>query len=204
MGLKRYFQSSQLNILKIYHITDNLEAGKSLTSALYEQDGNKIMDTIDEHLQACLKRITSADMNTQDAYIFFFSNLKLSELHMLRTATIKNITSEDKLALLSKSVACLENALRSRSLNENIDLHYVSMIQMSQMLVATRNYIGALAVFCKIVLCLSVTITRAHACTAENTLTHELKKQSALALSCASRLTEWVTLLFTLLYFTLL
>lgn len=172
------FLTAQLNILKLHHITDNLQAGQSLTKALADNDGNDIMRIIDSHLHTCLKRITSADMNTQDAYIYFFSNLKLSEMSMLQTASQPGLSKDDKLELLQLAVIYLENALRSRSLNENVDLHYVSMIQMSQMLVATRNYVGALAVFCKIFLCLSVTISRAKFSPAQNSLSVELKKQT--------------------------
>ena len=124
------FLTAQLNILKLHHITDNLQIGQSLTKALAENDGNEIMSIIDKHLHTCLKRITSADMNTQDAYIYFFSNLKLSEMNMLQTASRPGLEKEEKLELLELAVLYLENALRSRSLNENIDLHYVSMIQV--------------------------------------------------------------------------
>jgi UDP-N-acetylglucosamine enolpyruvyl transferase len=126
------FLTAQLNILKLHHITDNLQAGQSLTKALAAQDGNDIMHVIDNHLHACLKRITSADMNTQDAYIYFFSNLKLSEMKMLQTASHAGIGKDERMELLQFAVMYLENALRSRSLNENVDLHYVSMIQVPQ------------------------------------------------------------------------
>lgn len=86
---------------------------------------------------------------------------------------------------------------RSRSLNENIDLHYVSMIQLSQMLVATKNFNGALAIFCKILLTLSVTIQRSFYCNAgfaNSKLDVELKKQMSAAFNCSGRLTKWVQL----------
>ena len=90
------FLKAQLNILKLHHITDNLGAGQSLTRALEMQGGNDIMETIDDHLTRCLKRITSADMNTQDAYIYFFSNLKLSEMRMLQTASKSGLTADER------------------------------------------------------------------------------------------------------------
>ena len=127
------FLTAQLNILKLHHITDNLQAGESLTRALANNDGNAIMKLIDEQLHTCLRRITSADMNTQDAYIYFFSNLKLSEMCMLQTASQEGLSAEEKKELLGKSVSYLENSLRSRSLNENLDLHYVSMVQVCEL-----------------------------------------------------------------------
>ena len=96
---------------------------------------------------------------------------------MLQTASRTGLTHAEKETFLRTAVAYLANALESRSINENIDLHYICMIQMSQMLIATRRYQGAMKVFVKLLLCLSITLVRSAYCTARNSLPEELKKQ---------------------------
>ena len=68
------------------------------------------------------------------------------------------------------------------------------MVQLSQMLIATKNFAGALAVYCKIILTLSVTIQRSFYCLNKGKLDTELKKQIGGSFNVINRLTHWVQL----------
>ena len=54
------------------------------------------VEVIEGHLNNCLERITSAEQNSVDAYVYFFSCLKLSELNMLQTAARSDLAPAEK------------------------------------------------------------------------------------------------------------
>jgi len=84
----------------------------------------------------------------------------------------------------------------SRSVTQNVDLHYISMVQMSQMLQATQRHPAVLKVCVKILLCLSVDVARARFSPkgAEETLLYikELSKQIGVCLQSSMRLSRWM------------
>jgi hypothetical protein len=188
------FKIACANLERLHLLLDNIPPGMSLVEAMSSKGGYDVMEQVEHHLLSGLERLTAAGQNTQEAYIFYFSCLKLSELKMMQTVSMRGLMPEDKIWLLSRSVDFLNDALDSRSLWHNLDLHYIAMVQMCNMLLATRRVSAALKVWVKILLTLSATICRAKYTPGQavDVYAHEVSKQISLALHNSQRLSKWI------------
>lgn len=158
------FHLAQAHIARLYMITDRVPPGKSTLVALSSQQGGEgleIIANIKKCLVEAIKGSTAANMeSTQDAYVYFFSCLKLSELRMLEAAAIPSLDNLQRDKLLEQSVVQLVNALLARSLVDNSELHYIAVSQMSAMLAASKRHYAATKCYGKVLLCLSILSNR--------------------------------------------
>ena len=122
------FHLAQAHILRLHTITDHVPHGQSLTQALISREGLDIIQSAEECLLFACKGVTAANLqSTQDAYIYYFSCLKLAEFRMLEAACQVNAPISKREELLIFSVLQILNALHARSLEDNFDLHYIGI-----------------------------------------------------------------------------
>jgi hypothetical protein len=79
-----HFHTAQTFISKLQLIIDRVPYGESITKSIIQSDGVELISSIDHHLKEALSRVTAANtQSSQDAYLYFFSCLKLAEYRML-------------------------------------------------------------------------------------------------------------------------
>lgn len=121
-----YFHLAQAHLAKLYHITDRMAPGESLTKTLASTEGLIHMRTAEGYLREALSRVTPANTeSTQDGYVYYWTSLKLSEFRMLESACRKDVTAAERDEILRDSVVYLVQALISRPIADNMDLHYI-------------------------------------------------------------------------------
>jgi hypothetical protein len=180
-------------------ITDRVPEGKSLVKSLKSNDGLSIMKVVEENLVLAMHGATAANtQSTQDAFVYFFSSLKLSEFRMLEAAASSKLSDADREELLEDSIGQLINAILSRSIIDNMDLHYISTAQMSQLLLAAKRDRASAKWFGKCLMVLGAMANRLHfepsdtrAVTQEK-IWGELGRASSQALQGSSRCTTWM------------
>jgi len=86
--------------------------------------------------------------------------MKVSEYRMLEAACRPELSSDDRNFYLKDSVEYLVDALMSRPLVDNVDLHYVASSQMSAMLMSCKKTFAACKSLCKTLLVLCVMLNR--------------------------------------------
>ena len=157
-----HFHLAQCAISRLQLIIDRVPIGSSITRAIREHlEGVELVQLIEEHLQDALQRVTPASsQTTQDGYLYFFSSLKLSEYRMLEAACTPSLLSAEREACLHDAVSYMVDALVSRSLTDNTDLHYIACSQLSQLLLAVKRYAAASKCYAKGVLALSLLVNR--------------------------------------------
>lgn len=157
-----HFHLAQCAISRLQLIIDRVPIGSSITRAIREHlEGVELVQLIEEHLQDALQRVTPASsQTTQDGYLYFFSSLKLSEYRMLEAACTPSLLSTEREACLHDAVSYMVNALVSRSLTDNTDLHYIACSQLSQLLLAVKRHAAAAKSYAKGVIALSLLVNR--------------------------------------------
>lgn len=123
-----YFHRAQANMVKFYNITDKVPAGASILNALLdvESHGLEIMEAIEDNLLSAIELVTPANTQSpQDGLIYYFSCLKLADFRILEAGIKHKKDSEERDALIRDALAHIVNALLSRSLEENMDLHHL-------------------------------------------------------------------------------
>lgn len=157
-----HFHLAQCAISRLQLIIDRVPIGSSITRAIREHlEGVELVQLIEEHLQDALQRVTPASsQTTQDGYLYFFSSLKLSEYRMLEAACTPSLLSAEREACLHDAVSYMVNALVSRALTDNTDLHYIACSQLSQLLLAVKRYAAASKCYAKGVFALSLLVNR--------------------------------------------
>ena len=155
-----HFHLAQCAISRLQLIIDRVPIGSSVTRAIREHlEGVELVQLIEEHLQDALQRVTPASsQTTQDGYLYFFSSLKLSEYRMLEAACTPALLSAEREACLHDAVSYMVNALVSRSITDNTDLHYIACSQLSQLLLAVKRHAAASKSYAKGVLALSLLV----------------------------------------------
>ncbi len=99
------FHLAQANIARLNMITDRVPEGKSLVKSLRTKDGLEIMKVVEENLVLAMHGATAANtQSTQDAYVYFFASLKLSEFRMLEAAASSKLSGQDREDLLGTCV----------------------------------------------------------------------------------------------------
>lgn len=156
------FHLAQAFITKLYGITDFVPAGQSVTKAIADNFGLDVIKDAENAMIRALRHVTGANtQSTQDAYCFFFCCLKLAEFRMLEAALLPDITLEERNDILEESVLHVVNALHSRSLADNFDLHYMATLQMAQMVMAVKKGYASMKTYAKAVMCLGAMVNRA-------------------------------------------
>jgi hypothetical protein len=202
-GLKRsekmdvHFHRAQAQIFKLQLIIDRVPYGESVTKAIVFRDGLELIQNIETDLREALKRVTAANtQSAQDAFVYYYSSLKLAEYRMLQAACASDITVEEREEYLRDAVQHMVEACASRPLPDNMDLHYVASVQLAQMLAAVKRSHAASKAFAKTLLVLSALANRAvfNPAFFELKLLDDLNKHSTQAVSAAVREIEWVKL----------
>lgn len=161
IALDLHFNLAQAHISRVYIIADRVPFGESVSATLANTEGASIMQSVEKHLLAGLKFVTAAStQSTMDAYVFFFSCLKLAEYKMLFAAIKENAPYEEREALFCDAVMHVEKALGARPLYDNQDLNYCALVQLCQMLVAGRKKHCAVYTYSKLLMVLSVIVAR--------------------------------------------
>src|SRR4051812_28303631 len=113
---------------------------------------------------------------------------------MLEAACKPELTSKERAFYLKDSIEYLIDALMSRPLVDNIDLHYIATAQMSAMLMSCKKTFAACKSLCKTLLCLSTMINRSifnPETAAQLKLADELNKQSSATLYASAKDIFW-------------
>jgi exonuclease VII small subunit len=157
-----HFHLAQTAISRLQIIIDRIPMGTSVTKALMtHSEGMDLITTVEEHLEEARKRVTPAStQTTQDAYLYYFSCLKISEFRMLEAACLPSLKPIERENFLTDAVEHLIDALNARSMNDNTDLHYVASVQMSQLLLAVKRSFAAAKSYAKCLFTLSIIINR--------------------------------------------
>ena len=140
---------------------DRVKENESLVQALVANDGIEIMKEVERALREAMKGSTAANtQSTQDAYVYYYSSIKLSEFRTLQSGMDAGLPAASRLALLTQAFNLLVDALLSRSLIDNLDLHYIATIQMAQVLSSSRCFDSSTMWFTKALMCLTAMCNR--------------------------------------------
>ena len=114
------FHLAQANIARFHLIVDRVKR-RILVQALVANDGIDIMKEIERALREAMKGSTAANtQSTQDAYVYYFSSIKLSEFRTLQSGMDAGLPAASRLELLTQAFNLLVDALLSRSLIDNL------------------------------------------------------------------------------------
>lgn len=157
-----HFHLAQTAISRLQLIIDRIPLGQSVTKALRQHsEGMNLITSIEEHLSEARKRVTPAStQTTQDAYLYYFSCMKISEYRMLEAACKPELKPIEREDYLTDAIEHVIDALNARTLTDNVDLHYVATVQMSQLLLAVKRSFAASKSYAKTLFTLSVIINR--------------------------------------------
>lgn len=191
------FHLAQTYITKLQFIIDRVPYGESVTKAVVNSDGLDIINSIEDNLKEALKRVTAANsQSVQDAYVYYYSSLKLAEYRMLQAACLPELTPEEREEHLRDAVEFVVDACLARTLPNNMDLHYVSNVQMAQMLAAVKRGNAACKSYAKTLMVLSVLANRAifNEIYFEGKLLEDMAKHTSQALFNSNKEIDWVKL----------
>jgi len=192
------FHLAQANIARLNMIIDRVPEGKSLVKALTHSDGLTIMREVEANLVQAMRGSTAANtQSTQDAFVYYFACLKLSEFRMLQAAAEAGLAESQRSALLEDAISQLVNALLSRSMIDNLDLHYVGTAQMAQMLLSAHRDDSSAKWFGRALLVCSAIGNRVQGAPIELRADSQIKfwdegvRVGSLAILAASRQAQW-------------
>lgn len=155
------FHLAQANIARFHIIVDRVKPPQSVVQALVERDGIDIMKDIEKALREAMKGATAANtQSTQDAFVYFYSSIKLSEFRTLQSGMDPALPAASRLKLLTQAFNLLVDALLSRSIVDNLDLHYIATLTMAQGLMASRCFDPCTMWYTKALMCLSSACNR--------------------------------------------
>lgn len=187
-----------MTISQLQLVIDSVPPGASVTKHIAAEGGLELIPQIETALREALKRVTPANtQSSNDAYVYYYSSLKLAEYRMLGAACNNELTPMEREEQLAESVSFMINACQGRSLADNMDLHYVSMLQFSQMLTAVKRSHASAKAYSKTLLVLTVMIDREVFNFNSNfnyKLSEDLHKHTSSAMQASSKEVEWVKL----------
>lgn len=190
------FHIAQCYITKLQLVIDSTPIGQSVTKNIIATDSLETLQNIEKHLKEAVKRVTAAStQTTQEGYLYYFSCLKVSEYRMLEAACRPELSSDDRNFFLKDSVEYLVDAMMSRSLVDNVDLHYVACAQMSAMLMSCKKTFAACKSLCKTLMVLCVMLNRSlfnPETAAQLKLADEMIRQTTQAMLASSKDVFWV------------
>jgi hypothetical protein len=157
------FHLAQANIARFHIIVDRVPVEQSVVQALVQQDGISIMQDVERALREAMKGATAANtQSTQDAFVYYYSSIKLSEFRTLQSGMDAALPAKARLTLLTQSFNLLVDSLLSRSIIDNLDLHYIATLTMSQGLYSSRCYDPCTMWYTKSLMCLSSMVNRTY------------------------------------------
>lgn len=194
-----HFHCAQTHIMKLQRIIDQVPYGQSVTKTIVENDGMETMASIEEHLKEALSRVTAANnQSVQDAYLYFYSSLKLAEFRMLQAACAPSSMQFNREENLYDALGYLIDACIARPLPDNIDLHYIVTGQLAQILVAVKRTHAASKAYAKLLFCMSVLINRSFynytRINFERKLKADASRHASTAIQMTIRDTVWIKL----------
>lgn len=192
-----HFHAAQCLVAKLQRIIDRVPFGQSITKAIIANEGVDLMNQIEENLREALSRVTAANtQSSQDAYVYYYSSLKLAEYRMLQAACASKLSSEQREDHLKESIEYVIDACHARSLADNMDLHYVAATQMAQMLGAVKRSHAASKAYAKVLMITSVLINRSNFNPEfyEGKLNDDIHRHSTQAIAVTSKEISWVKL----------
>eukprot|EP01038_Epipyxis_sp_PR26KG_P007843 gene7843-10650_t len=191
-----YFHLSQAHISKLQVFIDKIPANHSVTRTIAAStDALETLRHIEYNLREGLNRVTGANaQSTQDAFIFFYSCLKIAEYRMLEGACRLDLSADKRLNYLIDAVEYMIDALISRSLVDNMDMHYIATSQMSQILLSVKHSYAATKSYAKTMICLSAMLMRAlyNPEVAQQRIGDQTNKELSLGLIACSKDIIWI------------
>ena len=195
-----HFHLAQTAISRLQIIIDRIPMGQSVTKTLAtHSEGLELIQLVEEHLEEARKRVTPAStQTTQDGYLYYFSCLKISEFRMLEAACKPQLQRIEREVHFTDAVEHVIDALNSRSLTDNTDLHYVASVQMSQLLLAVKRSYAAAKSYAKCIFTLSLIINRSlfNPEDVQAKLSEETVRQVGQSLAAGAKDVPWVKLHF--------
>lgn len=195
MQMDLHFRCAQCNIYRVYLVTDRVPPGESISQAFAKSfDATSILLAVEKHMLYARQFVTAANnQSTKDAYAFFYSCLKLAEYKMLYSGIIDDATIAQRELIFQQSVYYVLEALLARPLFDNQDLHYCTLVQLCQMLMAARKKHVAVLAYGRLLITLSTIVNRSvYSPVNENKkLTDEIYRQSGHLLYAAASTVQW-------------
>lgn len=135
-----HFHTAQTYISLLQVVIDRVPYGESVTKAIIQAEAVDLISSAVQQLLEARKRVTAANtQSVQDAYVYYYSSLKLAEYRMLQAACGESLEEQEREACLEDSVRYLVDACLARPLADNLDLHYLGGAQMAQMVAALQR-----------------------------------------------------------------
>eukprot|EP01039_Chlorochromonas_danica_P010177 gene10177-11261_t len=135
-----HFHAAQTYISLLQVVIDRVPYGESVTKAIVQAEAVDLISSAVQQLLEARKRVTAANtQSVQDAYVYYYSSLKLAEYRMLQAACGESLEEQEREACLEDSVRYLVDACLARPLADNLDLHYLGGAQMAQMVAALQR-----------------------------------------------------------------
>eukprot|EP01035_Chromulina_nebulosa_P023525 gene23525-30496_t len=158
-----HFHLSQAYIARLQTVIDKIPKDESVIKALSgNPDAMDLIAKIERHLNEALIRVTAASNETiQDGYLYYYACLKMAEFKMLAAACNEDLHELEREDNLKESITYVIDTLTSRSMEECLDLHYLSVAQLAQILGSVKRYYTAARTFSKALLTLSAVVNRA-------------------------------------------
>lgn len=195
MQMNLNFRIAQCNIYRVYQIADKVPPGESISSVFMKGiDSANVLLDVEKHMLYARQYVTAANsQSTADAYMFFYSCLKLAEYKMLYAGIMDDATIEQRETTFQQSIYYLLEAMTARPLYDNQDLHYVTCAQLCQMLMAGRKKHFAVLAYSRLLFTMSVLTNRApySPVNQQRALLDEIYKASAHLFYAANGTIEW-------------
>lgn len=195
MQMDLHFRCAQCNIYRVYLVTDRVPPGESISQAFAKSfDATSILLAVEKHMLFARQFVTAANnQSTKDAYAFFYSCLKLAEYKMLYSGIIEDVPIAQRELIFQQSVYYILEALLARPLFDNQDLHYCTLVQLCQMLMAARKKHIAVLAYGRLLITLSTVVNRSvySPVNESKKLLDEIYRQSGNLLYAANSTVEW-------------
>ena len=189
------FHLAQAYIARLQYILDRVPITQSIIKYLSSNpDCLDLVTKIEFHLKEALSRVTPASNETvQDGYLYFYSCLKMAEFKMLIAALDEDLDLSEREEVLKLCVGYLVDASRSRPYDESLELHYICLMNLSQLLLSVKRYNITSKAYGKLMLILSALINRSFFTTdvMHGLLLDEAIRHASQALVCSSMLIKW-------------
>jgi hypothetical protein len=164
------FRLGLAHLLKLYGVTDKLHSTSSIAAAIMAPQNIDTLRQVESNLLQALKGVTAGNKGGIEAFMFYFSSLKMAELKILQAVAIDNymrnkiknfrIPVTDRKALLKDAMKYIMETLWSRPCEENIDLNYLAVAQICFLLSSSRKYELALRCYARSLMSISCMMNR--------------------------------------------
>lgn len=155
------------HLIRLYAVTDKLQASSAIAAAMSQKHNAENVRLVEVHLMQTLKGVTVANKGGIEAYLFFFSSLKMAELRIIQAVAINASkasapTSADarKTSLLKSAAGFIIESLHARKCEENMDLNYLAIAQVCLLLASSHRFYLAIRCYARAMMSISCMMNR--------------------------------------------